>query len=64
MTENEPPKPTTLRFSPDVRRRLDEFATNSRRTLTAAVELLVTEALDARETLNADPTTDVNWNKR
>lgn len=39
---------TNLSIRPEVRRRLNGFAELTSRTLSASVELLVTEALDAR----------------
>lgn len=43
---NETPKPTTLRLEPDIRRRVDIYAHETRRTLNMAVNHLLGEALD------------------
>lgn len=44
---------TNLRLNPEVRRRLAEFAQRTHRTLTASMNMLLTEALDAVDEANA-----------
>lgn len=47
-SDRSPKIKTHLTLDPTVRARLDDFATRTNRTLTASIEMLVTEALDAR----------------
>lgn len=47
------PTATNVRLDPEVRRRLAEFAEHTHRTITASMNMLLTEALDAVDEANA-----------
>lgn len=44
-----PPKTTSVRLDPDVRERVTQCATDERRSVNNTINLLLTEALDARK---------------
>lgn len=54
-------KAITLRPSPELRSRIEEFAADRIWSLGTAVEQLVIEALDARSHMGARPVDEVTW---
>lgn len=52
-------KELRIRLDKDVEPRLEAFRLASRRSLTSAVNLLISEALDAREAMGTKPASDV-----
>ena len=57
------PRELRVRLDDDVADRFDAFCLAARRSMTSAVNVLLTEALDAREAMGTDPKTDVGTSR-